>query len=94
MDDEIRFNLAASVRSTALDLSEVADSLAGLSTNDEIELQARILDRIAEEANEDAAALRTLIVHQECIHRSLPRRVPGEVANVYRLPPGLDGGAS
>jgi hypothetical protein len=94
MDDEIRVNLAASVHGTALDLSEVADSLAGLSTNDEIEQQARILDRIAEEANEGATILRTLIIRRERMHSPLPRRVPGEAANVYRLPPGPDGGAS
>jgi hypothetical protein len=58
MADEIRGNLIASLHSTATDLSEVAISLAGLSADDEIEQQAKILDRIAEDARQGAAILR------------------------------------
>jgi hypothetical protein len=76
MEAEIRANLAASLHSTATDLSEVASGLAGFGTDDEIELQARILDRIAEDASEGATILRALIARRERVHRPLPRRAP------------------
>jgi len=79
MENESRFNLAASLHSDAMDLSEVADGLTGLSTDDEIEQQAKILDRIAENANEGAAIVRALIVRRERVHW---------------VPPGPGGGAA
>lgn len=65
MSDSTTANLAASLRSTAIDLSEVAAGLAGLSTDDEIGQQARILDRVAEEATDGAAILRSLLARCE-----------------------------
>jgi hypothetical protein len=72
MDDEITVNLTASLGSTATELSGVANGLAGLSTGDEIEQQATILDRIAEDASEGAAILRALIVRRKHAHGLLP----------------------
>lgn len=64
MSDETRANLAESLHSTASDLSEVAGGLAGLSADDEIEKQARLLDRIAEDAADGAIILRGLLARQ------------------------------
>ncbi|HUY52502.1 MAG TPA: hypothetical protein VMV92_43510 [Streptosporangiaceae bacterium] len=94
MEDEIRVNLAASLHSTAGDLAEVANGLAGLSTDDEIEQQAKTLDRIAEDATEGASILRAQIVRRERVHGLLPRRVPRDAANVHRVPSDPGGGAS
>jgi hypothetical protein len=91
---EIRVNLAAILHSAATDLAEVANGLAGFSTDDEIEQQARILDRIAEDISEDANTLRALIVRRERVHGPVPRRVPHDAANVHRFPPSRGGGAS
>jgi hypothetical protein len=88
MEAEIRDNLVASLRSAAMDLSEVANCLAGFGTDDEIELQARILDRIAEDANEGATILRALIARRERVHGLLPRRAPRDVANLHPGPGG------
>lgn len=76
MTNEISANLAASLRTTATDLSRVANGLGGLSTDDEIEQHAAMLDHIAEDAIEGASILRTLIVARESEQSSLPRRVP------------------
>jgi hypothetical protein len=94
MDDEITVNLTASLGSTATELSGVANGLAGLSTGDEIEQQATILDRIAEDASEGAAILRALIVRRKRAHGLLPRRVPCNAANADQVPPAPDGEAS
>lgn len=94
MTDEMSAKLAASLRSTASDLAGVANGLAGLGTDDEIEQHAAILDHIAADASEGASILRTLIVRRERAHTPLPRRVPRDSANVPRVPPGLDGDAS
>ena len=94
MDDEIRVNLTASLHSTATDLTGLANRLSGLSTDDEIEQQAKILDRIAEDASQGAAILRALIVRRKRAHGLLPRRVPRDAANVHRALPGSGGGAS
>ena len=88
MEVEIRDNLVASLRSAAMDLSEVANCLAGLGTDDEIELQARILDRIAEDASEGATILRALIARRERVHSLLPRRAPHDAANLHPGPGG------
>jgi hypothetical protein len=77
MDNEIAVNLTASLYVTAADLSGVANRLAGVSTDDEIEQQAKTLDRIAEDASEGAAVLRALIVRRERAQGLLPKRVPG-----------------
>jgi hypothetical protein len=94
MDNEIAVNLTASLHATAADLSGVADGLTGLSTDDEIEQQAKILDRSAEDASEGAAILRAMIVRRKRAHGLLPRRVPRDIPNVHRVPPGLGSGAS
>jgi hypothetical protein len=94
METEIRVNLAASLDSTATDLAEVASSLAEFGTDDEIELQARILDRVAEDASEGATILRALIVRRGRMHGRLPRRVPRDAANLHPVPPGPGGGAA
>ena len=72
MDDEIAVNLTASLRVTVRDLSGVANGLAGVRTDDEIEQQAKVLDRIAEDASEGAAILRMLTVRRMCAHGLLP----------------------
>jgi hypothetical protein len=72
MDTEIALNLTASLHASAADLSGVVNALAGLSTDEEIELQAKILDRIAEDASDGAAILRTLIVRRERAHQHAP----------------------
>jgi hypothetical protein len=61
MSGDTRANLAASLHSTAIDLSEVAAGLADASTDEGIGKLARILDRIAEEATDGAAILRALV---------------------------------
>lgn len=94
MDDETAVNLTASLHSTATDLSGLANGLSGLSTDDEIERQAKILDRIAEDASQGAAILRALIVRRKRAHGLLPRRVPRNAAHVHQVPPGPGGGAS
>jgi hypothetical protein len=86
MDGEVTVNLTASLHSTATDLSEVADGLAGVSTDDEIEQQAKILDHIAEDASQGTAFLRAPIVRRKRAHGLLPRRVPHDPANVHRNP--------
>ena len=72
MDTEITVNLIASLHATTVDLSGVANGLAGFSTDDEIEQQAKILDRIAEDASEGAAILRALIARRQRVHGLLP----------------------
>jgi hypothetical protein len=94
MDNEIAVNLTASLHATAADLSGVTDGLTGLSTDDEIEQQAKILDRSAEDASEGAAILRAMIVRRKRAHGLLPRRVPRDIPNVHRVPPGPGSGAS
>jgi hypothetical protein len=64
-DNEIAMNLTASLRATAADLSGLANGLTGLGTDDQIEQQAEILDRVAEDAEQGAAILRTLIVRRD-----------------------------
>lgn len=64
MSDGTTANLAASLHSTAIDLSEVVVGLAGPITANEIGKQARILDRIAEEATDGAAVLRSLLARE------------------------------
>ncbi|MDX6418141.1 MAG: hypothetical protein QOG28_2761, partial [Trebonia sp.] len=68
MDNEIAVNLTASLHATAADLSGVANGMAGISTDDEIEQQAKTLDRIAEDASEGAAILRAMIVRRKRAH--------------------------
>lgn len=71
MGDDTRANLAASLHSTAIDLSELALGLAAVSTNDETERQAKILDRVAEDAADGAIILRGLIARDRL--RGAPR---------------------
>ena len=72
-DDTSRGNLAASLHSTATDLSEVEAGLADLSTDDEIERVAKILDRIAEDATDGAAILRDLLARRERVPTASPQ---------------------
>ncbi len=94
MDDETTVNLTASLHSVATDLSGVANGLTGLSTDEEIEQQAKILDRIAEDASQGAAILRALIVRRKRAHGLLPRRVPRRRAKMHQIPTDPAGGAS
>ena len=94
MKDEIRVNLAASLQSTTTELSQIAHGLADLIVDDDIEQQAKTLDRVAEDANEAATILRALIVRRERPHEPLRRRVPRDAANVQPVSPSPDGGAS
>jgi len=71
-DGTSRGNLAASLRRAAVDLSEVEAGLADLSTDDEIERVAKILDRIAEDATDGATILRVLIARRARERYPLP----------------------
>ncbi len=93
-DNEIAVNLTASLRATAADLSGVANGLAGLGTDDQIEQQAEILDRVAEDAGQGAAILRALIARREPEHGLLPARVPPDSTGAHRGPSGPGGEAS
>ena len=92
MDYETAVNLTASLHATIADLSGVAHGLADLSADDEIEQQAKALDRIAQDASEGAAILRTLIVRRKRAHGLLPRRIPRDATSAQRVPraPGSD----
>lgn len=94
MKGEIRVNLAASLQSTTTELSQVAYGLSDLIADDEIEQQAKTLDRIAEDANEAATILRALISHRARLHEPLPRRVPRDATNAHPVSPSPDSGAS
>jgi hypothetical protein len=72
-DDTRSGNLAASLRRAALDLSEVEAGLADLSTDDEIERVAKILDHIAEDATDGATILRVLVARRERARSPLPQ---------------------
>jgi hypothetical protein len=90
MDDEMTVNLTASLHSNATDLSGVANHLAGLSTDQEIEYQAKILDCIAEDASQGAAILRTMIARRKRAHGLFPGGVSGDrdSAIARRVPRG------
>jgi hypothetical protein len=94
--NEIAVNLTASLRATAADLSGVANGLSGLGTDDQIEQQAEILDRVAEDAGQGAAILRALIVRREPEQELLPARVPRDPtgAGAHRGPSGPGSEAS
>ena len=94
MDDEITVNLTASLRSNATDLSGVANHLAGLSTDQELEHQAKVLDCVAEDASQGAAILRTMIARRNRAHGALPGRVSGDPASACRVSRGPGSGAS
>jgi hypothetical protein len=72
-DDTGRGNLAASLRRAAIDLSEVEAGLADLSTDDEIERVAKILDGIAEDATDGATILRVLAARRERARSASPQ---------------------
>lgn len=80
-------NLAASLRSTAADLSKVANGLVSLTTDDQIEQHAATLDHIAKDASEGASILRTLIIRREHARDPLPRRVPQDSGHVCQVTP-------
>jgi hypothetical protein len=92
-DNEIAVNLTASLRATAEDLSGVANGLSGLGTDDQIEQQAEILDRVAEDAGQGAAILRALIARRGPEQELLPARVPPASTGAHRGPsgPGSEG---
>src|ERR1700722_5428169 len=87
-DDEAAVNLTASLQATAADLSGVANSLAGLGTDDQIEQRAEVLDRGAEDAGQGAAILRALLVRREPAPGLLPARVPPDSTGADRGPSG------
>lgn len=93
-DNQIAVNLTASLRATAEDLSGVANGLAGLGTDDQIEQQAKILDRVAEDAGQGAAILRTLIARRERAHALRPRGVPPGSSGALHVPSGPGSEAS
>ena len=62
---DTRVNLATSLHRIATALSEVAAALPVLETNRDIELQAQLLDHIAEEACDGATILRVLAARRE-----------------------------
>src|ERR1700744_6625520 len=62
--NEAAVNLTWSLQATASDLSRVANGLASLGTDNQIEQQAEILDRVAEDACQGAAFRSLLIVRR------------------------------
>jgi hypothetical protein len=88
-DGTSRGNLAASLRRAAIDLSEVEAGLADLSTDDEIERVAKILDRIAEDATDGATILRVLAARRERARGPLPQGIPCDATT-----PAPDGSTS
>ena len=62
---DTRVNLATSLHSTTVNLSEVAAALPALGTDEDIERLAKILEHIAEEASDGATILRVLITRHE-----------------------------
>jgi hypothetical protein len=94
MDDEMTVNLTASLRRAATDFSGVANGLAGLSTDEEIEHQAKILDGTAEDASQGAAILRALIDRRKRAQGLLPRGVPRDSTSAHRVSSGPGSEAS
>ena len=90
-DDEAAVNLTASLQATAADLSGVANSLAGLGTDDQIEQRAEVPDRVAEDAGQGAAILRALLVRREPAPGLLPARVSPDSTGADRGPSGSGG---
>jgi hypothetical protein len=93
-DNEVAVNLTASLQATAANLYGVANGLAVLGTEDQIEQQAEILDRVAEDAGQGAAILRTLIDRRDRAHALRPRRVPPDSSGAHRVPSGPGSEAS
>lgn len=93
MNDETKANLAASLHSTTTELSEVVRQLAALTTDNEIEQHAKILDHIADNAREGAAMLRAALAARRRSRPPLPRRIRQAAANLHRVPPGSGGDA-
>lgn len=83
-----RRNLSESLRSTAIDLDEAAGVVAKLgSDEEEIKIQAEILDRIADDAREGAKILRTLLTRKRIDVPALPpRRFPADRPSTHRTP--------
>ncbi|HEY2127511.1 MAG TPA: hypothetical protein VGH77_10025 [Streptosporangiaceae bacterium] len=94
MNDEIRTNLTASLRSTTTELSEVARDLPDLNTDKEIEQHAEILDHIADSARGGAAILRAALAARRRARPPLPRRIRRDVSNAHRISPEPGGNAS
>jgi hypothetical protein len=90
ISDGFRANLAASLRRIVTDVSQAADALASLATDDEIEQQAKILEHAAEDASEGAAILWALTVRRGPA-QGLSRRVPRDGIGVHGIPPGPGG---
>jgi hypothetical protein len=90
-DPTTTLNLSESLRSTAIDLTEAAAGVAKLgSDEEEIKLQAEILDRIAEDATEGASILRAMVSRQRAPALP-PRRIPPDnVSGTRRIPPDRD----
>jgi hypothetical protein len=88
-DDTRSGNLAASLRRAAIDLSEVEAGLADLTTDDEVERVANILDRVAEDATDGATILRVLVASRERARGPLPQSAPCDAAT-----PSSDDGTS
>jgi hypothetical protein len=93
-DHEAAVNLTASLQATAADLSGVANGLAGLGTDDHVEQQAEILDRVAEDASQGAAILRATLVRRDPAPGLPPAQVPPGSADADQVPSGSGGQAS
>jgi hypothetical protein len=74
-DEKRRLNLAESLRSTAIDLTKLADGLPSVSRDEEIRIQAEILDRVADDAREGASILRRSVTRRP-VPALPPRRIP------------------
>jgi hypothetical protein len=84
-DGTSRGNLAASLRRAAMDLSKVQAGLTDLSTDDEIERVAKILDRIAEDAIDGATILRVLAARRERARGPLLETIPHDADNDHEV---------
>jgi len=80
-------NIRESLRTAVTDLTEVIGDLP--PDEDRIERLAARLDRLGEDMNDAAAAVRRLRVQAVTEVRSVPaRRVPPDAASTHRVPPG------
>jgi hypothetical protein len=86
MDGKSRRNLSESLRSTAADLTGVADRLPSLTSDDDLKRHAEILDRAADDARQAASILRHSILRSH-VPALPPRRIPPDRIGTHRIPP-------
>jgi hypothetical protein len=91
MDDTSRRNLSESLRSTAADLTGVADRLPSLTGDDDLKRHAEILDRTADDARQAASILCHSIQRHSILRSHIParppRRIPPDRTGTHPIPP-------